>query len=436
MTNAEDVAAATVAGSATAGTETAGSRRLIWKLALPVPLLLLIAVLGIWLALPRMITQNAYNDVVRSATQTVAQFKTLRAYYTDNVIAKVIASGALKPSFDHKDKPGIVPLPATMIHDLSALLGTAGTRINLYSDYPFPNRAGRILDGFQREAWAHLTRSPDATFVRRETRDGSEVVRVAIADRMSVAACVNCHNSHAASPKTDWKLGDVRGVLEVATVIDAQIAEGDRLAGHLTLGIVLIGVVLAVVCVATARGITAPLGRMTGVMRRLADGDHAVAIPDMDRRDEIAAMAQTVQGQHDRDRAPARPPGGPENPGGCRAQGRAYTAGGRLRGEREGHRRHAFVVGVGHAGLGTGPVRGIGRTVGEVSEIATSLASAIEQQGAATLEISRNAQQAAQGTADVSSSIAEVLGVSDELSHKAAALRTEVDRFLATIRTV
>ena len=28
--------------------------------------------------------------------------------------------------------------------------------------------------------------------------------------------CVNCHNSHPESPKTDWKVGDVRGIQEVS----------------------------------------------------------------------------------------------------------------------------------------------------------------------------------------------------------------------------
>jgi uncharacterized protein DUF3365 len=30
------------------------------------------------------------------------------------------------------------------------------------------------------------------------------------------ATCVNCHNTHPESPKRDWKVGDVRGIQEVA----------------------------------------------------------------------------------------------------------------------------------------------------------------------------------------------------------------------------
>ena len=42
-------------------------------------------------------------------------------------------------------------------------------------------------------------------------------------------------------------------------------------------------------------------------------------------------------------------------------------------------------------------IQGIARTIGEVNDIAASIAAAVEQQGAATQEISRNVQEAADG---------------------------------------
>ena len=38
-------------------------------------------------------------------------------------------------------------------------------------------------------------------------------------------SCVNCHNTHPTSPKTDWKTGDVRGVLEVILPLDIAVAQ-------------------------------------------------------------------------------------------------------------------------------------------------------------------------------------------------------------------
>jgi len=90
----------------------------------------------------------------------------------------------------------------------------------------------------------------------------------------------------------------------------------------------------------------------------------------------------------------------------------------------------------------------IAKTIGEISGISAGIASAVEEQGAATQEIARNVQQAAAGTTEVSSNIAGVaraatetgenaLGVSksaDMLSKQAEALRGSVNGFLGQIR--
>ena len=53
-------------------------------------------------------------------------------------------------------------------------------------------------------------------------------------------------------------------------------------------------------------------------------------------------------------------------------------------------------------------IKEISGTIGRVSEIAAAIAAAIEQQGAATQEIARNVQQAAIGSTQVATSIADV----------------------------
>jgi methyl-accepting chemotaxis protein len=93
-------------------------------------------------------------------------------------------------------------------------------------------------------------------------------------------------------------------------------------------------------------------------------------------------------------------------------------------------------------------IKEIGTTIAQMSEISSAIASAVEQQGAATQEISRNVQQAAQGTTRVSSNIvevqrgasetgsasAQVLTAAKSLSAESSQLRTEVCRFLDSVR--
>jgi methyl-accepting chemotaxis protein len=93
-------------------------------------------------------------------------------------------------------------------------------------------------------------------------------------------------------------------------------------------------------------------------------------------------------------------------------------------------------------------IREIGETIGRMSEISSTIASAVEQQGAATQEISRNVQQAAHGTLQVSSNIADVqrgasetgfassqvLSAAQSLSRDSDRLTDEVSKFLNTVR--
>jgi methyl-accepting chemotaxis protein len=50
-------------------------------------------------------------------------------------------------------------------------------------------------------------------------------------------------------------------------------------------------------------------------------------------------------------------------------------------------------------------IRGIGLTIEKIKQINFGIASAVEEQGAATQEIARNVQQAAQGTDEVTRTI-------------------------------
>ena len=93
-------------------------------------------------------------------------------------------------------------------------------------------------------------------------------------------------------------------------------------------------------------------------------------------------------------------------------------------------------------------IQGIGMTIGEISEIAATIAAAVEEQGAATQDISRSVQQASDGTREVTSHITgvsmgandtgaaarQVLGAADELSRQSEQLRCEVGEYIAGVK--
>jgi len=93
-------------------------------------------------------------------------------------------------------------------------------------------------------------------------------------------------------------------------------------------------------------------------------------------------------------------------------------------------------------------IKEISVTIGRISEISSMIAAAIEEQGAATQEISRNVQQAAKGTEQVASNItdvqrgasatgsasSQVLSSAESLSTESNRLKLEVGKFLETVR--
>ena len=136
-------------------------RSLAWRLILPIPLVVIAGIATLWVLVPRMIVANATEEAAAQGQQIVEQFKAVRTYYTTNVVNKVLKEGTFKAASDHAGNDKAIPLPATMIHDLGALLAKQDTTLTLYSRFPFANRQDRKLDEFQQKAWEIVT-GPEA----------------------------------------------------------------------------------------------------------------------------------------------------------------------------------------------------------------------------------------------------------------------------------
>jgi len=200
------------------------------KIFIPVVIGSIFSIIFIAYTVKRINEANMVEQSIKAGINTVEQYKKIRAYYTKKVVVPVKKAHAMKINFDHANKIDTIPLPATMLHDLSKIISNtkSGLKLKLYSNYPFPNRASRTLDTFGKEALANFEGGATKAFSRTQIIDSKEVVRVAIPDYMVADACVNCHNSRADTPKNDWKLGDVRGVLEVIIPIEEQIESSNN----------------------------------------------------------------------------------------------------------------------------------------------------------------------------------------------------------------
>jgi len=266
-----------------------------WRLFIPFVVISIIGIIIAFVYIPRLLEQNVIQNAVVTAENNVKQFKTLRKYYVNNVIKKVIKGSNIKGSFNHKNDPNAIPLPATLIHDLSELLTEEGTSLKLYSAYPFPNRANKVDDKFAKEAWANLSANTKQSFVQVENIAGIPNVRVGIADTMISNACVNCHNNHPQTPKNDWKLGDLRGVLEINIPIADQLAKGQYVSRLVITGIILAALIFMIVFFFSYQIFIQK--KLTGINHALSeiaqgDGDLTQRI-EAEGKDEVSLIAHS-----------------------------------------------------------------------------------------------------------------------------------------------
>ena len=161
--------------------------------------------------------QIAEVNAGQNAEELSLVLREFRRLYTSEVVDRVRPHG-IEVTHDYLSREGAIPLPATLTGLLADKVGEFGhgESARLYSEHPFPWRAesGGVKDAFEADALQALKADPDAPFDRIETINGMKMFRHATADVM-LQSCVSCHNSHPASPKRDWQVGDVRGVLEV-----------------------------------------------------------------------------------------------------------------------------------------------------------------------------------------------------------------------------
>ncbi len=188
----------------------------------------------------QLVTKTALS-IAQLQANAISEFRTL---YTSEVVNNLQHHG-INITHDYKGKDKSVPVPAT----LSMILGNRlakndpGMKTRLISPYPFPWRheTGGLKDEFSQNAWNVLAANPIEPYYRFEEQRGTLVLRYAKADLMR-ESCLECHNTHPSSPKNDWKLGDLSGILEIELPLDQTISEAKTGMQYLIILLTCIGI--------------------------------------------------------------------------------------------------------------------------------------------------------------------------------------------------
>ncbi len=171
----------------------------------------------------RQVVASAADTAATAARQIVAD----RSYYTKNVVGKLEKEWpGFKGADDYHSIEGAIPLPATFLREVSQSLDeTAGYRYDLLSKWNIAKDKG-LRDEFEHEAWERLSTDAAVPYERVVASEDGAELRHAFADVAVTAGCVSCHNTHPASPKNDFQLNDLMGILVVSVPItrDATLA--------------------------------------------------------------------------------------------------------------------------------------------------------------------------------------------------------------------
>jgi PAS domain S-box-containing protein len=191
--------------------------------------LLFLAALFVGLSLVAITWWHTNNieqaTLLRAAESYAKAINAFRNLYTTEVIGKISGSGLSASPF-FSGETHTIPIPATMNIEVARYINSQDSKIHVavVSDYPFPWRARRALGSFERSALQRMTSSNLGEYHELVEEGGQRSLKYATPMRMD-AACVACHNALPDSPKRDWKLGDVRGLLVVSLPVGLNNAE-------------------------------------------------------------------------------------------------------------------------------------------------------------------------------------------------------------------
>lgn len=222
------------------------------------------------------------SQAIHYAKVAVKTLNEARILYSKNVVDRIKSMDGIMAIAEYHTVKGGIPNPATYTIELGERLSdeSEGMLFRLYSEHPFPNRqlTGGPLDKFEWDALTYLKEHPQASFYRKEQFGDRLSFRYTEAVLME-PSCVACHNTLRISPRKDWKVGQVRGVVEITQPVDnvILIAE-DGLKVIYTVLITIIGLAISGLIVVIGRFRTINQELEQKVLERTAALNHLAAI--------------------------------------------------------------------------------------------------------------------------------------------------------------
>jgi hypothetical protein len=135
-----------------------------------------------------------------------------RTVYTKKVINRLVKEDkVIKASEQWKDDKAL-PLPAQMFRFGAELVAESdsGFTYSLLSLWPI-NKQNEPKTEIEKTGLQYIADNPGSNYYGEEELGGQKYFTAVYPDVAVAPACVDCHNDHKDTPKTDFKIGDVMG---------------------------------------------------------------------------------------------------------------------------------------------------------------------------------------------------------------------------------
>ncbi|UZO81066.1 DUF3365 domain-containing protein [Aquimarina sp. ERC-38] len=131
-----------------------------------------------------------------------------RTLYTKAIVGAGKKQGLKFDEDWQDDEVEAGPLPALFLRGISSDIRKSDVPLGLYLGSDYPINASNKFQGKQAELFKKIKENqiPQHFF-----EEDQKMYTSMFADLAVAAPCVNCHNDHESTTKTDWKLGDVMG---------------------------------------------------------------------------------------------------------------------------------------------------------------------------------------------------------------------------------
>ncbi len=174
--------------------------------------LVLAMLLGACQSLPEEtgVTESSKMYSIEEAFEMVAKENDVaRTLYTKAIVGAGKKKGLKFDEDWEKDHVEAGPLPALFLRGIASDIRKKGeVPLGLFLGSDFPIRKSNKFSGKQADLFAEMRKDSVPKYFFDEE---SQLYTAMFPDFAVAAPCVNCHNDHPETTKTDWVLGDIQG---------------------------------------------------------------------------------------------------------------------------------------------------------------------------------------------------------------------------------